>query len=74
MKTDIRQSFIAESETSEAFEWKSGFLFCLKIPQGEQERVQKPDIGSYYGNIPAFPALTRKMIYSLPITLCFTLI
>lgn len=74
MKTDIRQCFIAESETSEAFGWKSGFLFCLKVPQGEQERVQKPDIGSHYGNIPAFPALTRKMIYSLPITLCFTLI
>lgn len=62
------------SEALHAFGMKSGFLFCLKVPQGELKSEQKPDIGPYYGNIPAFPALTRRVIYSLPITLCFKLI
>lgn len=56
------------SEALHAFVMKSAFLFCLKVPQGELKSKQKPDIGPYYGNIPAFPALTRRMIYSLPIT------
>lgn len=58
------------SEALHAFQMKGGFLFCLKIQQGELKSKLNPLIGPYYGNIPAFPALTRRMIYSLPITLC----
>lgn len=65
---------VLHCQASDAFGMKSGFLFCLKVPQGESKSERKPDIGPDYDNIPTFPAPTRRMIDSLPITLRFKLI